>query len=209
MAKKIGKKIVKVAVKKEDSVVSVALNENTKRPEILRGTTYKLKTPLSDSAIYITINDIVLNDGTDNEIKQPYEIFINSKEMKSFSFVVAITRLISSVFRKGGDITFIVEELKSVFDPNGGYLAKGGRYVPSLVAEIGMIIEKHFISIGLINKELHSEVQAIVDKKKAEFEASGKSVTDNASVCHKCHEKAVVIQEGCSMCLSCGDSRCH
>ena len=110
---------------------------------MLLGSTYKIKTPLSEHALYITINDVVLNHGTEHEHRRPYEIFINSKNMDHFQWIVALTRIVSAVFRKGGDVTFLVDELRSVFDPQGGYFKKGGRYMPSLVAEIGDAIECH------------------------------------------------------------------
>ena len=123
------------------------MHENVIRPENLTGYTYKIKTPDSDHAIYITINNITLNAGTIYEKICPYEIFINSKNMEHFQWVIALTRVISAVFRKGGNVIFLVEELKSVFDPKGGYLKKGGIYVPSLVAEIGLVIETHLKNI--------------------------------------------------------------
>lgn len=126
------------------------LNERVSRPEVLAGVTYKIKTPLSEHALYVTINDIVLNAPTAGEIRRPFEIFINSKNMDHFQWIVALTRIISAVFRKGGDSTFLVEELRSVFDPRGGYFKPGGRYTPSLVAEIGDVIEAHLRRIGLI-----------------------------------------------------------
>ena len=112
----------------------VQMHEKLERPEMLMGSTYKIKTPLSEHALYVTINDVVLNPGTEHELRRPFEIFINSKNMDHFQWIVALTRIISAVFRKGGDVTFLVEELRSVFDPRGGYFKKGGRYMPSLVA---------------------------------------------------------------------------
>ncbi|MDH3871229.1 MAG: NrdJb, partial [Gammaproteobacteria bacterium] len=119
----------------QDNIVH--LHEKLERPDMLIGSTYKVKTPLSEHALYVTINDIILNAGTENELRRPFEIFINSKNMDHFQWIVALTRIISAVFRKGGDVTFLVEELRSVFDPRGGYFKKGGKYMPSLVAEIG------------------------------------------------------------------------
>ncbi|MDP7119984.1 MAG: hypothetical protein QF395_06630, partial [Arenicellales bacterium] len=104
----------------------VQMHEKVERPEMLVGSTYKIKTPLSDHALYVTINDIVLNPETPYEKRRPFEIFINSKNMDHFQWIVALTRIISAVFRKGGDATFLVEELRSVFDPQGGYFKRGG-----------------------------------------------------------------------------------
>jgi hypothetical protein len=114
------------------------MHEAIKRTETLDGTTYKIKTPQSEHALYITINDMVL-DG----VKYPYEIFINSKNMEHFQWILALTRVISAAWRKGGNADFLIDELKAVFDPKGGYYKKGGVYMPSLVAEIGHVIEKH------------------------------------------------------------------
>ena len=125
MSKKIDKKIVGFQVKTEEEKQQeiesniVQMHEKVSRPEQLEGATYKIKTPLSDHALYLTINDIILNPGTDHELRRPFEIFINSKNMDHFQWIVALTRVISAVFRKGGDCTFLVEELKAVFDPLG------------------------------------------------------------------------------------------
>jgi len=121
----------------------IQMHEQVERPEMLVGSTYKIKTPLSEHALYVTINDIVLNEGTEHELRRPFEVFINSKNMEHFQWIVALTLIISAVFRKGGDVTFLVHELRSVFDPRGGYFKKGGKYMPSLVAEIGDAIESH------------------------------------------------------------------
>ena len=129
------------------------MNEHVKRPDHLFDSTYKIKQPTSGHALYITINDYVFNPDTQFKQYFPYEVFINSKNMEYYQCVVAITRLISAVFRKGGNVAFISEELKGVFDPKGGYFKKGGVFVPSLVAEIGMIIEKHLIKNGIIQLE--------------------------------------------------------
>ena len=98
----------------------VRMTEEVQRPEMLVGSTYKIKTPVSDHAMYVTINDIVLNEGTPYEQRRPFEVFINSKNLDHFQWIVALTRIISAVFRKGGDVTFLVDELKAVFDPRGG-----------------------------------------------------------------------------------------
>src|SRR5690606_22668869 len=150
MAIKIEKKITKYAVAKPDDKPAVPpaapaaakaaekteraqviqMHEKLERPDMLIGSTYKVKTPVSDHAMYITINDIILNQGTPHEQRRPFEIFINSKNLDHFQWIVALTRIISSVFRKGGDVTFLVEELKAVFDPRGGYWKPGGKFMP-------------------------------------------------------------------------------
>ena len=218
MTAKINQKITGVYVKpKADDAANAIeqMHEKFERPEMLTGSTYKIKTPLSDHALYITINDVILNAGTDHETRRPFEIFINSKNMEHFQWVVALTRVISAVFRKGGDVTFLVEELKAVFDPQGGYFKSGGRFMPSLVAEIGDAIEAHMKHIGLITPEEPSEYQKqLLQEKRKEYEDRHNLVTANneypssAELCLKCHTKAVIVMDGCKTCLSCGNSKC-
>lgn len=195
------------------------IHEALDRPEVLLGSTYKIKTPMSEHALYVTINDIVLNEGTEHEQRWPFEVFINSKNMDHFQWVVALTRLMSAVFRKGGDITFLVEELKAVFDPQGGYFKPGGKFMPSLVAEIGDAIERHMKMIGLIQDEGLSEHQLkLINDKRAEYDKmNGKATAPandagdfppDATLCNKCNTKAVVMMDGCQTCLNCGDSKC-
>ena len=201
----------------------IHMTEHIARPEgleALEGSTYKIKTALDDHAMYVTINDMILNQGTEHEQRRPFEIFINSKNMDHFQWIVALTRLMSAVFRKGGDVTFLAEELQAVFDPKGGYFKTGGKFMPSIVAEIGVVIEHHLQKIGLMEKEeLSEQQQLILDQKRAEVEASDNKerVMDadsdgtypaSATLCNKCHTKAVVIMDNCATCLSCGYSKC-
>jgi hypothetical protein len=222
MIKKIQQPIVSSEVVKElqdkhsktEEYDVVHMHEKLERPEMLVGSTYKVKTPLSEHALYITINDIVLNRETEHEQRRPFEIFINSKNMDHFQWVIALTRVISAVFRKGGDTTFLVEELKAVFDPKGGYFKRGGKFMPSLVAEIGETIENHMKSIGLIPEDnLDAHQRAFIEKKKQEMAGSPDEVMEqgfpqSAQLCNKCNTKAVVFSDGCMTCLSCGDSKC-
>ena len=205
----------KAAPTAQDNVVQ--LHEKLQRPEMLIGSTYKVKTPLSEHALYVTINDIILNAGTENELRRPFEIFINSKNMDHFQWIVALTRIISAVFRKGGDVTFLVEELRSVFDPRGGYFKKGGKYMPSLVAEIGDAIECHMRMIGLLKDDgLDEHQKKLVSEKRAQYEsaintkdtADAGDFPDGAQLCSKCQTKAAIVMDGCLTCLNCGDSKC-
>lgn len=208
------------APKAEETKADVVhMHEKVERPELLLGSTYKIKTPLSEHALYITINDIVLNPGTEHELRRPFEIFINSKNMEHFQWVLALTRVVSAVFRKGGDVTFLVDELKGVFDPKGGYFKKGGKFMPSLVAEIGEAIEDHLKNIGLIKSEVDPHQAAFIEAKKQELagkktekevvaEEPSNDFPPSAQVCTKCHTKAVVFTDGCMTCLNCGDSKC-
>lgn len=192
----------------------VHMHEKLERPETLVGSTYKIKTPLTEHALYVTINDIVLNPGTPHEKRRPFEIFINSKSMDHFQWVVALTRVVSAVFRKGGDATFLVEELRSVFDPRGGYFKKG-RYIPSLVAELGDAIERHMMTIGMIappepdaaRKQLIEEKLAAYRTRNGETGA-GEGFPAESQVCVKCSTKAVIRLDGCMTCLNCGESKC-
>ncbi|MGY0797501.1 TSCPD domain-containing protein [Lysobacter sp. A286] len=150
----------------------IQMHEKIERPETLIGSTYKLKTPLFEHALYVTINDIVLNAGNEHEQRRPFEIFINSKNMDHFQWIVALTRIMSAVFRKGGDVTFLVDEMKAVFDPKGGYFKAGGVYMPSLVAELGCIVEEHLKSIGLLHDpEMSDEQRAMIAEKRAAYAA--------------------------------------
>ncbi|MGH8083998.1 MAG: NrdJb [Lysobacter sp.] len=150
----------------------IQMHEKIERPETLIGSTYKLKTPLFEHALYVTINDIVLNAGSEHEQRRPFEIFINSKNMDHFQWIVALTRIMSAVFRKGGDVTFLVDEMKAVFDPKGGYFKAGGVYMPSLVAELGSIVEDHLKAIGLLHDpEMSAEQRALIAEKRAAYAA--------------------------------------
>ncbi len=199
----------------EDNVIW--MHEKLERPEVLVGSTYKIKTPVSDHAMYVTINDIVLNEGTPHEQRRPFEVFINSKNLDHFQWIVALTRVISAVFRKGGDVTFLVDELKAVFDPRGGYWQPGGKFMPSTIAELGYVIERHLQSIGLLKRtELDEHQRKLVDSKRAEFEARNRQADafskshfpEGAQLCSKCSTAAVVMMDGCMTCLNCGDSKC-
>ncbi len=227
MAIKIEKSIVDYSIKKEpeDAIVPMKelMHEEIARPDELKGYTYKIKTPLSDHAMYVTINNIVLNMGTQHEQEYPFEVFINSKNMEQFQWILALTRVISAVFRKGGDATFLVEELKQVFDPQGGYFKKGGRFMPSLVAEIGDVLETHMRKMGLIEDEELSDahkallaekraalehVSARIDKANADEKNQDSSFPPGAQLCKKCNTAAMVLMDGCMTCLSCADSKC-
>jgi hypothetical protein len=195
----------------------IRMHEKLERPEMLVGSTYKVKTPISDHAMYVTINDIILNEGTEHEKRRPFEIFINSKNLDHYQWIVALTRILSAVFRKGGDVTFLVDELKAVFDPRGGYWQPGGKFMPSIIAELGHIVEKHLILIGLLSTpELDAGQQKLIAEKRAEFEASSKqrdafsksSYPEGAQLCARCSTAAVIKMDGCKTCLSCGDSKC-
>jgi ribonucleoside-diphosphate reductase alpha chain len=185
----------------------VYMTQPLDRPGELQGKTYKLKWPESDHAIYITINDI-LQDGR----RRPFEIFINSKNMDHYAWTVGLTRMISAVFRRGGDVSFIVEELKAVFDPRGGQWMDG-HYVPSLLAAIGDVIENHLIDIGFMpgHEEIGEKAQAAavaVEAAAGESGAPGGPAATMMRQCPKCATAGLIRQEGCDVCLSCGYSKC-
>ena len=191
----------------------IRMHEKIERPDMLIGTTYKIKTPASDHAMYVTINDIFLNEGTAHEKRRPFEIFINSKNLDHYQWIVALTRIMSAVFRKGGDVNFLVEELKAVFDPRGGYWQTGGTFMPSIIAELGHIIEKHLTSIGLLKRVLSPAEQELIDSKKRELARSQKTIEaesaiPNAKMCDKCSSVSAVMMDGCLTCLTCGYSKC-
>jgi hypothetical protein len=224
---------VTVAAPKEAPTAEVIqMHESVERPDTLVGSTFKIKSPLFEHALYVTINDIVLNAGTKHEQRRPFEIFINSKNMDHFQWIVALTRLMSAVFRKGGDVTFVVEELKAVFDPRGGYFKAGGVYMSSIVAEIGSVVEQHMKNIGLIHDpEMDAATRQLIADKRAAYEqagakknsdviagaasaATGPSDTESsgfppgATLCQKCNTQALVLMDGCQTCLNCGYSKC-
>ena len=195
----------------------IQMHEKVVRPDVLLGSTYKIKTPICDHAMYVTINDIVLNEDTEHEQRRPFEIFINSKNLDHFQWIVALTRIISAVFRKGGDITFLVEELKAVFDPRGGYWKAGGVFMPSIIAELGHVVEHHLVEIGLIGKPVIDEARRkLIEEKRAEYAArnaqqdafASGEFPEGAQLCSKCSTAAVIMLDGCLTCLSCGDSKC-
>lgn len=204
MVNKIEQKIVgyKVVDKNEQAVETTkeTMHEGILRPTELHGSTYKIKTPQSEHALYITINNMEL-DG----VVHPYEMFINSKNMDHFQWVIALTRLVSAVWRKGGDSKFLVEELKNVFDPKGGYYKRGGVYMPSLVAEIGSVIEQHLKSIGVIEVVVDEHQQAFLEAKRKEVSEDN---IKNAELCTSCNTKSLILMDGCMTCLSCGFSKC-
>ena len=200
-----------------DRAEVIRMHEKLERPEVLIGSTYKVKTPVSDHAMYVTINDIVLNEGTKFEKRRPFEIFINSKNLDHYQWIVALTRIISAVFRKGGDVAFLVDELKAVFDPRGGYWQPGGKFMPSIIAELGHIVEKHLHTIGMLADAAPDEHrQRLIEAKRAEYEEARKQqdafaegeYPEGAQLCSKCNTAAVIMMDGCMTCLSCADSKC-
>ena len=173
----------------------IYMSEPLDRPQALEGQTYKLKWPDSEHAIYLTVNDVVVNGH-----RRPFEVFINSKNMEHFAWTVALTRMISAVFRRGGDVSFVVEELKAVFDPRGGAWING-KYIPSILAAIGGVLETHMVAIGFLEGEglgLKQDPQAVMPAG-----ASGKG-----KACSSCGQYDLRMVEGCMTCASCGYSKC-
>ena len=173
----------------------IYMSEPLDRPQSLEGSTYKLKWPDSEHAIYLTINDIVIGGR-----RRPFEVFINSKNMEHYAWTLALPRMISAVFRRGGDVSFVVEELKAVFDPRGGAWVQG-KYIPSILAAIGGVIEQHMINIGFLEGEgmaLKSDPQAQVVNMDA----------PRGKACPSCGQYDMVMIEGCMTCRSCGHSKC-
>ena len=172
------------------------------RPEALPGKTYKIKWPDSDHAMYITLNDVI-QDGR----RRPFEIFINSKNMEHYAWTLGLTRMISAVFRRGGDVSFVVEELKAVFDPRGGHWVQG-HYVPSILAAIGEVIEAHLVDIGFM---AGGEMPDLAEEKAlAVNDALARDESDRPKMasCPKCGAPTLIRQEGCDTCISCGYSKC-
>ncbi len=177
---------------------AAGLSEPMDRPAALDGATYKLRWPGSEHAIYITVNDIV-QDGR----RRPFEVFINSKNMEHYAWTVALTRMISAVFRRGGDVSFVVEELKAVFDPRGGAWVAGS-YVPSILAAIGGVIERHMVAIGFLAGEgqgLKADPQAMVIEGL-------RAAAPQGPACPRCGAPGMRMIEGCLTCPACGHSSC-
>jgi ribonucleoside-diphosphate reductase alpha chain len=179
------------------------------RPEALPGRTYKLRWPESEHAIYITINDII-KDGR----RRPFEVFINSKNMEHYAWTVGLTRMISAVFRRGGDVSFVVDELKAVFDPRGGQWVDR-KYVPSLLAAIGDVIERHMIDIGFIPnpkeaREGQRELKVVggSDVQPGEGGAGNDGARAMMRGCPKCGQRALIRQENCDVCTNCDYNKC-
>jgi ribonucleoside-diphosphate reductase alpha chain len=183
----------------------VYMAQPLEREGALAGFTYKLKWPGSDHAMYITINDMEVAapaGGGPSGRRRPFEVFINSKNLEHYAWTVALTRMISAIFRRGGDVAFVVEELKAVFDPQGGQWM-GGRYVPSLLAAIGQVIETHMIRTGFLVPERLPEAEAAQRKALAAGGEVGRGKT-----CPRCSSPSLHRQEGCWVCNSCGYSKC-
>lgn len=189
------------------------LDESLGRPRFLSGTTYKIRPPSHegvDHAFYITINDITLNEGTYNEMRRPFEIFINTKDMSQFQWIASLTRVMSAVFRKGGDVTFLVEEMKAIQDPRGGAFV-GSEYVHSVPYAIGLVLHEHFSRLGLMNppkkkgqKNFTSEIAPLaVEKTEKAAKSNTKMLT-----CPKCSQPSYIRMDGCMTCTSCGYSKC-
>ena len=179
----------------------VYMSQPLERPAALPGRTYKLRWPESDHAIYITLNDVV-QDGR----RRPFEIFINSKNMEHYAWTLALTRMISAVFRRGGDVSFVVEELKAVFDPRGGAWHQG-RYVPSLLAAIAEVIERHMIDIGFLPSKDDDESRQTIESQVVNL-SPDEGPRRPLRQCPKCGSASLIHQEGCDLCTSCGYSRC-
>lgn len=213
-------KLVEELIEPPIEVIPDELNEKMPRPTNLRGTTYKISN--SEGSMYITINDIVLNKGTEHEEIRPFEIFINSKNVEHVQWVSALTRVMSAVFRKGGDVTFLVEELEEVFDPRGGYW-HGSKLMGSIVAHIGAVLKEHMSAIGMLEEVgLSADQKALVEAKLASLSSTKSSIEptgfpdsieptgfpDSAILCKKCRHKAAIMMDNCLTCLNCGDGKC-
>ena len=187
----------KLASDQEANGDIIYMSEPLDRPSTLDGNTYKLKWPDSEHAIYVTINDIIVNDK-----RRPFEVFINSKNMEHFAWTVGLTRMISAVFRRGGDVSFVVDELKAVFDPRGGAWV-GGKYSPSILAAIGGVLEEHMMKIGFIK-----DTDTSLFHKSSEVTKLENLKISQQKSCTSCGQFDLQMIEGCMTCRSCGYSKC-
>ena len=199
--KKVVTKVQKGNKRISENGEVVYMSEPLARPQDLDGKTYKVKWPDSEHALYITINDILLNGN-----RRPFEIFVNSKNMENFAWTVGLTRMISAVFRRGGDVSFVVEELKAVFDPRGGAWMSG-KYIPSILAAIGNTIEEHMVEIGFLDV-----TGSKIEKSSSEHIVRANEFKESSSkpkvFCPSCGEHDLLMLEGCMTCVSCGHSKC-
>ena len=227
---KIDKKIVGYSVVAKDAIAEMkaavapeeevklnleVMSSDWKRPHNLPASVYKIeKCPNSpDAAVYVTISNVALNEGTKDESIVPAEIFINSKDVSHQQWITALTRTLSAIFRKGGDVEFIVDELLGICDPGAGFLQRGVWH-PSLVSQVGGVIKEHLEGLKGEKLEGFSDYEAQMSVYKQEYEqdsGDSDSNTDyppNATICPKCNHKAAILMDGCSTCLACGDSKC-
>jgi hypothetical protein len=201
---KITKKIVgwnvKTETDEEGNKTEIREAATLERPRTVDGRTYKISPAVTDSAMYITINNITLEDGT----VRPLEMFINTKHVAHQQWITALTRMVSAIFRKPGPYTFVAEELEQIFDPQGGYFADG-KMTPSVVAHVAAVLREHFVSIGALEApELSAAQKEVIAEKKAAAMEKGVDMQQ----CPKCFENALIMMDGCMTCTSCGDSKC-
>lgn len=170
------------------------------RPRVVVGRTYKISPAVTDSAMYITINDVIEDDGQ----HRPVEMFINTKHVAHQQWITALTRMVSAIFRKPGPYLFVADELEQIYDPQGGYF-EGGKMMPSVVAHVAATLREHFIYIGAMEAPALTSAQVeMIEEKKAVAVAKGVKM----QLCPKCNEKALIMMDGCMTCTSCGDSKC-
>ena len=201
---KITKKIVgwnvKTETDEEGNKTEIREAATLERPRTVDGRTYKISPAVTDSAMYITINNITLEDGT----VRPLEMFINTKHVAHQQWITALTRMVSAIFRKPGPYTFVAEELEQIFDPQGGYFADG-KMTPSVVAHVAAVLREHFVHIGALEApELSAVQKEVIAEKKAAAMEKGVDMQQ----CPKCFENALIMMDGCMTCTSCGDSKC-
>ena len=202
---KIDQKIVAWSVRTTEdesgNTHTVREPQTLERPRVVEGRTYKISPAVTDSAMYITINDVVLEGG----VRRPMEMFINTKHVAHQQWITALTRMVSAIFRKPGPYLFIADELQEIYDPQGGYFADQ-KMMPSVVAHVAAVLKEHFEYIGVAEKSGLTEVQKeVIEDKKLQFNSNG---TGKMQLCGKCHAEAVVLMDGCMTCTSCGDSKC-
>lgn len=214
MTNKITSKIVSYRVKNNDTEQTIiepsVMHEGIKRDDSLNGKTYKIKIPKLEHAVYLTVNTIAVDN-----VYHPYEIFINTKNIDHLQYITAITRLVSAVMRKGGNVRFIADELMQVFDANGGHWTKKGangekpRFMPSLIAEIGLCLEKHFDYIDLLNNGENKPIQQ-QSIEPIQSDEEEPEYPKNAEICPSCKQKSALRLDGCLTCINneCNYSKC-
>lgn len=220
----IGYKILAEETPKDEGFIPEHMNEGVERPFKLHGTTYKLKPLGHERGLYLTINDIVMNAGTDHEQRYPYEVFLNSRQMENFEWITALTCFISAVWRKGGNINFSVDELESTFSPKGSYMGPDhhnpgkNKFYDSVVSEIGSIVRLHFIELGLMKPvyNINQEQEMKQAVQIPEEELNNKEDTSELEPgtfrmdkkCSECDSDIFRMADNCPTCVDCGNSKC-
>jgi len=193
-----------------EAVVTEETFDNVRpRPDIVPGNTHKVKWPTTGDNIYITVTNV---DG------EPLELFIKHQDSSIGEWTDALSRMVTGVMRRGGDLRFIVDQLSKVGSTSGGAFVDGV-YRPSVVAAIAGVVEKEFKSLGVYeraigmpignnkNDEAEPTAEALQAKDATERKDEHVSVA-NGAPCPNCKQPFLRRESGCDSCALCGYLRC-